>query len=423
MKTSRLCSLHQNPDCTKVLKNDFDDDLIQSSNLTFCVATGLVFPINVSVEVATAVEEDSIEKFLLLILALKVWYSGNALEFSFWITSIRYCKTCFAVSRGLIFSVKVSIRSFNFLQTIGLKKCRSSSLQMKPDGPKIPKSAVTFDLSRCSNSISPTLQVWIVVSRSQSISLELWQISRRKSSRMCFLHQNSDCTKVSKTDFHGDLIFKLYILRSYRFGFSHQRVNRKLYNYSGEFDWRFFYFDSCITILMSGNAQMVFSFESRRSSEKCFSVSRGLIFSIKVSIEKKIIFVLTFRLERCHFSSLQQKPDGPKVPKVSMNFGLSRYSDSIFSDLSGSICCIKISIEFSWSCHKSNDYKNNRFSFLHQNPDCTKVAKTDLNTDLTCYSNMIFCVATDLASANKMSIKNLTIAEEDSIETFLWFLH
>ena len=54
---------------------------------------------------------------------------------------------------------------------------------------------------------------------------------------------------------------------------------------------------------------------------------------------------------------LATKIDGPKFPKVSMNFGLSRYSNSIFSEFSGSICCIKISIEFIWSCHKSIDWK------------------------------------------------------------------
>ena len=60
---------------------------------------------------------------------------------------------------------------------------------------------------------------------------------------------------------------------------------------------------------------------------------------------------------------------------------------------------------------------------MHQNPDFTNVAITDFDTDLICSSNMIFCVATNLASAIKMSIKILTIVEEDSIERFLLFLH
>ena len=125
---------------------------------------------------------------------------------------------------------------FNFLQTITFQNCRISSLQLKPDCPKIPEIAVICDWSPCLNSISPILQVWFVPSRSQSIFLELWQISRIKSSRMCFLHQNPDCTKVPKTHFHDNLIFKLDFLCSCHFGFYHQHVDRKLYSYEGEFD-------------------------------------------------------------------------------------------------------------------------------------------------------------------------------------------
>ena len=63
-----------------------------------------------------------------------------------------------------------------------------------------------------------------------------------------------------------NLILVLDVLRSYRFGLSHQRVNRKPFSCSGGFNWGVLYFDSCITILMAGKALMVFSFESRRSS-------------------------------------------------------------------------------------------------------------------------------------------------------------
>ena len=111
---------------------------------------------------------------------------------------------------------------------------------------------------------------------------------------------------------------------------------------------------------MSKNALKVFSFESSRYSESCFYVSRGVISSIAVSIENKY-FEQTYRLKVCRFSSLQEKPDGPKFPKGSMNFDLSRYSNSIFSEFSRSSCCIKISIEFFWSCHKSIDWKSSRF--------------------------------------------------------------
>ena len=75
------------------------------------------------------------------------------------------------------------------------------------------------------------------------------------------------------------------------------------------------------------------------------------------SQSKNFSFEQTFRLKRCRFSSLQQKVDGPKVPKGAMIFDSSRYSNSIFSEISGSICCLKISIDFFWSCHKSIDWK------------------------------------------------------------------
>ena len=87
---------------------------------------------------------------------------------------------------------------------------------------------------------SPKLQVWFFPSRSQSIPLELWQISRMKTTPLCSLHQNPDCTKVPKTDFHDNLNFKLDFLCSRQFGFYHQHVDRKLYSYEGEFDWKVF---------------------------------------------------------------------------------------------------------------------------------------------------------------------------------------
>ena len=68
-----------------------------------------------------------------------------------------------------------------------------------------------------------------------------------------------------------------------------------------------------------------------------------------------------------------------------------------------------------------NRLKSNRFSFLHRSLHYTKVAITDFDTDSTCSSNMKFSVATGLASAINVSIKILTIVEEDSIERFFIF--
>ena len=173
---------------------------------------------------------------------------------------------------------------------------------------------------------------------------------------------------------------------------------------------------------MSKNALKVFSFQSSRYSESCFSVSRGVISSIAVSIENKY-FEQTYRLKVCRFSSLQEKPDGPKFPKGSLNFDLSRFSNSIFSEFSRSICCIKISIEFFWSYHKSIDWKVVGF-LLHQKRDWNNVPKTDFHTELPETSNLMFCVATRFVSPIKVSVGNPTVLVQDSIEKFLiWFLY
>ena len=172
---------------------------------------------------------------------------------------------------------------------------------------------------------------------------------------------------------------------------------------------------------MSKNALKVFIFESSRFSKSCFSVKRGVISSIAVSIGNKY-FEQTFRLKICRFSSLQQKPDGPKVPKVSMNFGLSGYSNSIFSELSDSICCIKISIEF-FGVVKINRLKSGRF-FVAPETWLYQSSKTDFHTELNESSNLNFCVATRLVSLINVSVESSIIAEKGSIEKFLiWFLY
>ena len=148
-----------------------------------------------------------------------------------------------------------------------------------------------------------------------------------------------------------------------------------------------------------------------------------MISSIAISIGKKH-FEQIFRLKRCRFSSLQQKPDGPKVPKVSMNFGWSRYYNSIFSEFSGSICCIKISIDFFLELSQINRFKISGIFLLHQKPSCTKVPKNDFHTELTESSNLLFCVGTRLVSPINVSVESSINVEKGSFEKFLvWFLY
>ena len=118
--------------------------------------------------------------------------------------------------------------------------------------------------------------------------MELSWINRLKSSRFSLLHQNLDCTKVRKlilmmTQFSNLIFCVANGLASPMNVLIESPI--VVVGYSIEF----FYFDSCITILMSRNALKVFSFKTRRSSKKCFSVSTGLNSSIKVSIELKSI--------------------------------------------------------------------------------------------------------------------------------------
>ena len=80
--------------------------------MIFCVATGLVSPINVSVGSSTVVEEDSIEKFIFY-SCIEVLMSKNALKvISF--EQLRFSEYCFSLSRGLISSTEVSFETLIF---------------------------------------------------------------------------------------------------------------------------------------------------------------------------------------------------------------------------------------------------------------------------------------------------------------------
>ena len=138
-----------------------------------------------------------------------------------------------------------------------------------------------------------------------------------------------------------------------RFGSSH-RVNQKLYNCREGIDWEVF---TLILVLnyWCPKRHWRFSVLNHLDFQNHISPLVEAWFLPSRSQSERFCFEQTFSLERCRFSSLQQKPDGPKFPEVSMNFGLSRYYISTISEFSGSICCIKLSIEFFWSCHKSID--------------------------------------------------------------------
>ena len=135
INSSRLCSLHHNPDCTKVPKTDFDTDFTESSNFIFCVATGLVSPINVSVESSTVVVEGSVEEFF-FILALKSWCPEthwrflvlNNIDFQIIVSPVVEAWFLQSTSR----STKIV-----FELTFSLKRCRFSSLHQKLDGSKV----------------------------------------------------------------------------------------------------------------------------------------------------------------------------------------------------------------------------------------------------------------------------------------------
>ena len=189
--------LHQKRDWNKVPKTDFHTELTETSNLIFCVATRFVSPIKASVGSPTVLVQDSIEKFLIWFLYqlfdVRKRTEGCVLN------QLGFQNHVSTLVEARFFPSRSQLKNFSFDQTFRLKRCWFSSFQQKAEGPKVPKCAMIFDLSRCSNSIFSEIsgsicciKIWI------EFFLELSQINR--------LNQ-----------------FK-------RFGFSHQRVNRKLYN-------------------------------------------------------------------------------------------------------------------------------------------------------------------------------------------------
>ena len=198
-------------------------------------------------------------------------------------------------------------------------------------------------------------QVWFVASRFHSIFLELSQINRLKFSRFYLLHQKPGCTKVPKNGFHTELTESsnlLFCVATRLVSPIKVSVESSIIVEKGSFEKFLIWFLYQI-------------FDVRKRTEGCVPNHLGFQNHVSPLVEarffllrsqsKNFSFEQTFRLKRCRFSSFRQKADGPKFPKGAMIFDLSRCSNSIFSDISGSICCIKISIEFFWSSHKSND--------------------------------------------------------------------
>ena len=274
--------------------------------------------------------------------------SKNALKvFSF--ESSRFSESCFSVSRGVISSIAVSIGNKYFDQTFRLKVCRFSSLQQKLDGPKFPKVSMNFGLSRCSNSIFSEFSGSICCIK---ISIEIfWSCHKSIDWKVVgfFVPSETWLYQSSKNWFSYwvDWNCKLNILRSYPFGFSHQRVSRKLYDCREGLDWDVF---KMILVLKfwCPKTHSMFLFLNHLDFQNHVSPLVEAWFLPSRSQSKRFSFEQTFWLERCRFSSLQQKPDGPKVPEFSMKFSLSRHPNSIFSEFSfsGSNCRIKTSIDF-----------------------------------------------------------------------------
>ena len=127
-----------------------------------------------------------------------------------------------------------------------------------------------------------------------------------------------------------NLIVKLDILCSYRFGFSHQRFSRSPYCCREVCDWEIFAFDSCIKNLIIRKLTEVF-FLIHLDFEKLVLPWVEAWFFPSRSEWEVFNFRQTFKLKKCRTCSLQLKTDGPKFPKVAIICDLTRCSNTIFS--------------------------------------------------------------------------------------------
>ena len=149
-------------------KAEYDDDLTQSSILMFCVATGLVSPINVSIGSSTVKEENSTEKFFILSLASKSLCPKTHSRFSV-LNHLQFQKHVLQQLEACSLPSRPQWKVFNFRQTFTLKSCRLCFWQQNTDSLIIPKAEFNLIYLYMQAQFSAQLQVWFVAWRSQSI--------------------------------------------------------------------------------------------------------------------------------------------------------------------------------------------------------------------------------------------------------------
>ena len=242
LKSNRFSFLHQNPDCTKVATTDFDTVSTCSSNMIFCVATGLDSAIKISIKIPTIVEEDSIESFFnSWNKILELWKRTEVSLFQ----SPRLWKPGFSVSWGLIFSIMISFRSFWLLAKLQVEKLSRFFLATETWWSENSQRCYYFSF----NSMFKLnfIQIYIFDLFHHDPNLSVWSFDKSVEKKVI---EGVPCNRIlivpkfQKNWFWWwlNLILVLDVLRSCRFGFSHQRVNHKPYSCSGVFDWGVFLF-------------------------------------------------------------------------------------------------------------------------------------------------------------------------------------
>ena len=134
------------------------------------------------------------------------------------------------------------------------------------------------------------------------------------------------------------------MLCSFWFAFPDHCVNLKLYICSEGIDWKVSFLDSSFKMLVLRRRTEVFLNTSILKIVFLWVLIAWFLPSRSQSEFHN--FWQTFRLKSCRLFSLQQKPDGRKNPKGAMFFYLTRCSNSVFSEATGSISWIKTPSDF-----------------------------------------------------------------------------
>ena len=131
-------------------------------------------------------------------------------------------------------------------------------------------------------------------------------------------------------------------------------------------------------------------------------------------------FWQTSRLKSCQLFSLQQKPDGRKNPKGAMFFDLTRWSNSVFSEATGSISWIKTPSDF-FVIVTNQSNKKQSIVFLASESWLFQCSKNWI----WWWLNLIFKL--DILCSYRVRfpiikrVKNSTVLEESSIRSFfIW---